>query len=124
MGSPTRSRAASGSTARLWPTAAEPKISAVSLGGRPVPIDPRGLCTFGNTDVEIPSTTPATLVINVQNAPVNSMVEVRIVPQTQGQNEVRVQAAFQSGSQAASVWRATLPVTNGCSSFTVSLTLP
>jgi len=124
-GLPERSRGTDPITiARLWPDATEPKVTAVSLGGRPVPADPRALCTFGNTDVELNSATPAILTINARNVPLASEIWVRIVPATQGQNEQRVQASFQTGTFQSSTWAATLPVSNGCSTFTISVVLP
>ena len=102
----------------------EPRVTAVSLGNKPVPTDPRGSIIFGATDVELNSATPANLVINTANVPVSATVEVRIVPLTQGQSETRIAASFQSGNLGSATWSATLPITNGVSSFTVSVIMP
>jgi hypothetical protein len=123
-GLPVRSRATVGPTAKLWPDATKPKITTVSLGNKPVPADPRGLFTFGDTDVELNSLTPAVLTIDAQNVPLNATLEVRVVPITQNQSESRINASFQSGSFASSTWRATLPLTDGVASVTVSVIMP
>ncbi|MDX2147559.1 MAG: hypothetical protein SFZ23_08560 [Planctomycetota bacterium] len=124
LGNPVRSRATVGTTAKLWPDASAPKVTAVSLGNKPLPSDPRGLFTFGNTDVELNSATPAVLQINCENVPLNATVQVRIVPVTQNQNETRIDATFQSGSFTSSTWRATLPISDGVSAFSVSVIMP
>jgi hypothetical protein len=121
---PERSVATVGSTARLWPDASDPRIEAVTLGNQAVPQDPRGLFTFGNTDIQLSDGVPALVTINAANVPVNSYVEVRVVPVTQNQDEIRVPATFLSGSSASSTWRATLPISDGVSAFTVTVTLP
>jgi hypothetical protein len=123
-GIPSRSRSTVGATAKIWPDSTQPKIVAVSLGDKPVPADSRGRIIFGETDVELNSATPAVLTIQAQNVPLNATVEVRIVSVTSGQGEALHAASFQSGNFASSTWRATLPVTNGVSSFTVSVIMP
>jgi hypothetical protein len=124
MGNPERSIATVGATARLWPDASEPQIEAVTLGNQAVPQDPRGLFTFGNTDIQLSDTVPALVTITASNVPVNSYVEVRVVPVTQNQDEIRIPATFLSGSLASSTWRATLPISDGVAAFTVTVTLP
>lgn len=121
---PPASFAAVGSVARIWPEPSEPRIEAVSLGNQSVPADPRGVFTLGNTDIQLSDNVPAIITINAANVPVNSYVEVRVVPVTQNQTEIRTQANFISGDFASSTWRATLPISDGVAAFTVTVTLP
>lgn len=139
-GNPQRSIATVGTTARLWPTAAEPKVTAVSLGTEPVPSDPRAQLVFANTDVEILGGPVPIITIDCENVPVNSTVTVRLVPAAVGGSyDVRtVTATFQSGDQTSSTWTAQMPVPliggggggsvetplPGAYTFTVSVTLP
>ncbi|MBX9736405.1 MAG: hypothetical protein K2X32_05715, partial [Phycisphaerales bacterium] len=136
-GNPQRSIATVGPTARLWPTAAEPKVTAVTLGTKTVPADPRGSILFANTDVEILGGPIPVLTVTCENVPVNATVTVRMVPAAVGGSyDIRtVNATFQSGNQASSTWTAQMPIPiigsigtelplPGAYTFTVSVTLP
>jgi hypothetical protein len=121
---PPRSIALVGPTARIWPDPSEPSIRAVALGNKVVPQDPRGLFTFANTDIQLSDAVQSDLIIEAANIPLNSTVQVRLIPITQGSSAVWIPATFVSGSYMSSTWNAPLPVTDGISSFTVTVTLP
>ncbi|MBS0198280.1 MAG: hypothetical protein JSR77_16125 [Planctomycetes bacterium] len=136
-GTPARSQAPVGPVARLWPTTAEPKVTAVTLHSEPVPTDPRASIVFAATDVEVlGSPSLPVLTITCENVPVNATLTVRAVPATFTRDVVTATATFQSGDQTSSVWTAAVPLwltgtpggiqtpIPGAYNFTVRVTLP
>jgi len=103
---PTPSLADPGQDPRIWPDAAAPRIKAVSLGGQPVPADPRTRLNASDVEVVLPHAGEQELVIEAENVPLDWTVVARLVPMNGA--PANVQATFDSGTVAKSTWKATL----------------
>lgn len=102
---PAYSFATVGTDAQIWPDN-PPRVKAVSLGGQPVPTEPRVDLTFPNTDLTFTSPGNQTLVIDTENVPLSWHVRARLIPAS-GQPSV-IDAVHVSGDEAQSTWQATI----------------
>jgi len=116
IGNPLYSSGLPGDTARLWPDDGTPSVRCVTLGGQPVPADPRANHILPGTDLSFApgpgGTLEADLVIETKNVPtLTSTVTVRVVP-LRGQ-DFTVTATFDQGDDSLALWTATISLANG-----------
>jgi hypothetical protein len=92
-------------TAVVWPPSGSPGLQVVTVGGQPVPADPRAqfitpgdvyLNTTGTVDVDLEAT----------NMPLDWLVGIRVVLRSGG--GYTVTANYVDGDSITSSWRATL----------------
>jgi hypothetical protein len=83
----------------------------VSLGGKPLPADPRGLSGLGGIGVIVDQAGEHELVIQTQNVPTTWTVRVLRAPLA-GVVE-GYDAVFQSGTQTSATWTAKITTING-----------
>ena len=116
-GNPAFSPGVAGATAVIWPATSAPSIVISSVGGQPVPVDPRASLDFGSQDVGLNNPNPVTVQIQATNVPTSWSMVVRVVPkQGAAQN---VNATRISGGFASSIWEASLSLPNGFSNMQV-----
>jgi hypothetical protein len=114
-----------GSSAQIWPTAADASLRIVSLNGVAVPNDPEATLSFPWQDVALNgSSGNIDVVLEGSNVPVNASVQVfltriggaRLAPQS---------ASFVSSNGSLSTWAITLNNTsNGISAIQARAILP
>ena len=103
---------------KLWPYDDDPRIAVVSLGGAPVPADPKTDPVYGGAaDVYFEQAGAREIVIDAYNIPLNWKMRVRMVPRS-GQDTITV--AVPSGGDAAhSTWKATIDIPDRLSDIQV-----
>lgn len=106
----------------VWPPANTPQVQATMIAGHPIASDPRGNLIFPNTDVTFSNANPLTLQIEASNVPLTWSMQARVV-QKSGP-EIIGAATFQSGTEAASIWTASLTLPNGISAIQVRAAAP
>lgn len=116
-GNPAFSLGVPEETPRIFRDSATPAIRSVTLGGEPVPEDPRAELSFPNTDVTLPEAGTMTLVIEAENVPFDSEVLVRVVRRTGA--ETAYLAELTGGTFESSTWSAEVDVSGGFSTVQV-----
>lgn len=117
-GQPQASRGVPQNPVNIFPDPTVPVIRSVSLGGDAVPADPRPLgvdLTFSDPGIY-------ELVIQAENVPTSSTLNVRVTPR-RGE-EFNVAASFQSGNTTSSTWTASLDLPDGASNIIVRAEIP
>jgi hypothetical protein len=89
-------------TPMVWPPLDAPSVRLVSLGGQPLPPDPRGQFDAWSYDLVLNEGGTRQLVIETKNVPTTWSVTVLVTPIDQ--HYTRYMAAFQSGTEASATW--------------------
>ena len=98
---------APGTDPQIWLPADKPRVRIVSLGGVPVPADPRAGATWAGVDAYLADSGGSkTLVIQAEHVPLTWNVRARLAPMT-GPATV-VNATYVSGDETLSTWQADL----------------
>lgn len=100
-----------GNTPDVWPAATAPAVVVQSVSGVAVPADPKAGLGSPAPDVNIAN--PGNSIVRVQatNVPLNWTVYVRVTPVSGTQ--ITAAAAFVSGTEASSLWDATVAIPAG-----------
>lgn len=122
LGNPAYSQGVPAEVPRIFRDPQTPAIRSVTLGGDPVPDDPRGGLTFPNSDLVIPDPGVKTLLIEAENVPVDGVVEVRVIRRTGP--DVKVLATLTAGTLESSTWSANIPIDGGFSTVQVKADFP
>ena len=102
----------------IWPPSSAPIVTILTIGGLSVPSDPRAGMVSPPADVNLATTGAAVVTLQVQNAPTNSTVLVRLIPR-QGTSNASTEfpATFTGGN--STLWTCTAAgVTVGTAGFT------
>lgn len=120
--SPTPYQAATAESAALWPDeVSDPSVEVVSLGEETLTSDPTGQMTFGSTDISLETTGDDELVIEARNVPLDAQIIALVIP-LHGERQ-EIEAAYDSGDESLSYWKAILELKNGVSAFQVRVDL-
>ncbi|MCX7719549.1 MAG: hypothetical protein N2111_14260 [Candidatus Sumerlaeaceae bacterium] len=98
-------------TPMIWPPASAPSVRLVSLGGQPLPADPRGQFNAWQYDLVLNEGGTRQLVIETRNVPTTWSVTVLVTPIDY--SYTRYTAAFQSGTEASATWTVDVNVGSG-----------
>lgn len=89
-------------TAQLWPAANSPTTKILSVGGIPVPAEPRARITFPSADINTTQAPTTTVLIETRNFPVSGAVTLRVVAKSG--NDFTAPATLQSGNATLATW--------------------
>ncbi len=94
---------------KIWPYDDDPRIAVVSLGGAPVPADPKTDPVYGGAaDVYFEQAGAREIVIDAYNIPLNWKMRVRMVPRS-GYDTI-TEAVPSGGDAVHSTWKATIDI--------------
>lgn len=105
----------------IWPPAGAPTVRVVSVDTIATPLDPTAPLV-SSADVAIQNDTPAVIMLETQNFPIEGMVQVRAA-QKWG-SAAWIQASYVSGNQATAQWRATNTFVKGYTTLQARATAP
>jgi hypothetical protein len=99
----------------IWPDAGTPKVSLLTLGGQSLPADPRGRFETGAFDLLLDQAGTQELRLGTENVPTTWTVQVKLTP-VSGVH-TRVNASFDSGTEASGIWKVNLDMGAGVSAI-------
>jgi hypothetical protein len=117
----------SGDTALVWPPAEAPTVRILTIGGEPVPADPRAAFGTLGADVALPETSTVPVVIETLGVEEASQVQVRLTPRgtTNFSAVDAVVSEVFTGTDPLQIhWTADVPVGNGYSAVQVKVVRP
>lgn len=129
LGNPAYTIGVPGGSPRIWPETDTPTVEVISMGGVPIPADPRAAFTFPGTDVSFQTAATYELVVRARNVPLGAGTAIRAravdrsEPGAPPFNDF-VNAAFDSGDDTESIWKAQVPLNNGYAAIQVRATFP
>jgi hypothetical protein len=102
-------------TPPIWPDANAPRVRLLTLGGQSLPPDPHGRFETGAFDLMLEQAGVQELRIGTENVPTTWTVEVKYTPVTGVHS--RINASFDSGTEAIGVWKVNLDMGAGVSAI-------
>lgn len=105
----------------IWPPAAAPSVRIVSVDTIAAPADPTAPLV-SSADVAIQNDTPAVIMLETQNFPIEGMVQVRAAQKWGSASWIN--ASYVSGNQATAQWRATNTFVKGYTTLQARATAP
>jgi hypothetical protein len=106
----------------IWLPDSAPSVRPVSLGGQPVPVDPRSEFTFPHADVGLNTSGSVVLLIEAKNVPQTWIVSAIVTPKAG--EKLTVPATFVSGDLELSTWQASLTIASGFTAIQVQAKAP
>lgn len=123
---------AAGTTAMLWPAGGAPEVRIISLGGNPLPTDPRASFGTEGADVALPQMATVQAVVETINVEQAAVVRLRITPRVESTfwSPVAPTVVTATMEQVVSTdplvirWVASLPSTSGYSAVQAHVIRP
>jgi hypothetical protein len=115
-----------GATPLIWPATNAPSVRIVSIGGEPMPADPRSAFGGAGPDVAIPETNVTSVVLLTTNVEAAATVIVRITPRANADYTTVAATVDEVLSSDPPVirWKADIPVNTGASAIQVRVVRP
>ncbi len=105
----------------IWPPEVAPTIRIVMIAEATVPVDPTAPLV-SSADIAIQKDTPAVIILETLNFPIEGVVQVRAAQKWGGYQWVN--ATYASGNQAQALWRATNTFVKGYTTLQARATAP